>query len=180
MKLSPEQEKVLIALHDGYTDPEKLAKQVCLSVPAIKKALSELQELGMVNGPKGLLDDCVEALKEMDDKLSPVDEGYSEHILLIASALSNANEEFLASELGYDKEFVSTVASRLKNAGIWVNGNLADDVRQSWMEDDISFFSDGSVACGFLEVVRGKGKDRRYKLTESGLKKGADLIKKMK
>src|SRR4051812_20158349 len=77
----------------------------------------------------------------MDDKLKPTDSGYAEHVILIASALANANEEFLASELGYDKEFVATVGSRLRNAGIWVKGNLNRTTSQTghWVCDKRDF-----------------------------------------
>jgi hypothetical protein len=180
MKLSAEQDKVVVALYDGYSDPKKIAQQTCLSVQGVRKVLSELQELGLCEGPASLLDDCAKALKEMDENLSPVDSGYAEHVLLIASALTTANEKFLAAELGYDKEFVLTVGGRLRSAGIWVKNKLDEEVRKSWTDENggIAFWVDGAVACGNLKVVSGKGKDRKYQMTESGLKKGADLIKK--
>lgn len=178
MKLNAEQEKVLVALHDGYSTPEKVSKHAGLSKAKVQTILVQLKELGMIEAPSGLLEAATKTLKEMDDKLAPTDSGYAEHIILVASALTDANEEFLANELGYDKEFVSTVGSRLRNAGIWINGKLDAECRKSWMENSVAFWVDGGVACGYMTVVGGSGRDRKYKLTDAGVRRGASLMKK--
>lgn len=179
MDLTQSQETVLRYLFEHKGDEpskEDIATGTRLSIDVVASTLNELQEFGMVSGTRTLLDEATEALGAADDNLKPTVRGYPEHLLLIASALSKADEKFLARELHYDLEFVNVVGARLRASGIWVNSQLSDARRSAW-DDAVAFFLDGAVASGDLMVVGGPSDDPQYQMTEQGKTRAANLIK---
>lgn len=100
------------------------------------------------------------ALKEMDENLKSTDDGYVALAVMVASSIAKAEEEFLASELGYDKEFVFVIGKRLRDAKIWKDDQVDPEVHKQWMNNPVLFWIDA----GNMIVVR------KYKLTERGLK----------
>jgi hypothetical protein len=173
IKLSESEERVLRYLYEHKDEGEdialdKIAAGVGLSGEEAKAALHRLRELGYVGGGSDLLADTMAALKGIDPKLEPTARGFSEYIILLASAIAGADETFLAKELAYDREFVGLVGSRLRNAGIWKGDDVAPLHLERWKESDISFFLDGSVAIGDLMVVGGFDDDPQYQMTPGG------------
>ena len=179
--------KVLLFLCEqnkaGHTQPNVAA--ICdglgLTRQVVRRTLRSLSEKGMVSGPPDLLKQTMEALKSQDPKFTATNPGYAEHVVLMASAISKADETFLAEELDYDFEFVSLVGARLRAAGTWNNDHLDDNIREEWCREDggISFYLDGAIATGNLMMV-GRSADggRHFKMTESGLADAAELIKR--
>lgn len=185
MKLSKSQESVLRFLYEHKDDEDistaRIVAGTGLRPDEVVQALATLQEAGMVGGPPSLLKRTMDALKEMDDNLAPTDAGYAEHIVLLASAIEKGDETFLAAELGYDKDFVATVGSRLRSAGIWTADGLSDASLQRWKTENggMAFWCDGAVATGSLKVA-GTTQDGKpqYQMTERGMSDAAKLIKK--
>src|SRR3954471_11217769 len=122
-ELTADEKKVLTFLYEARNGDNEIPAQdiiegTGLSAEATKKALRSLREIGYIGGSAAdLLANSMEALKEMDPDFEPTKRGYAEHIILMASAISQADESFLARELAYDPEFVGLVGSRLRNAG---------------------------------------------------------------
>jgi Iron dependent repressor, N-terminal DNA binding domain len=181
MATTKTQDKVLLALYERKDDAEapsikQIAQATGLSEATVRQTLQELEENGMVQGPPNLLNEAMQALKDMDENLAPTDSGYAEHIILIASLIAKADEPFLADRLGYDPEFVAMVGSRLRASGIWKGDHVSDYSREKWMGKDggLLFFLDAAVATGSLM----KPDDQHYQMTPGGLHSVAALIKK--
>jgi hypothetical protein len=170
-KLSDAQERVLRYLYehkddDGALSEQKVSDSTGLRLPVVKRALTELTEMGMVSGPDSLLARSARTLKEIDATFTETSAGFAEAIILIASVIEKADESYLTDALQYDREFVALVGSRLRAAGIW----LGEDVPHAklWEQDPISLFLDMKVATGDLMVVGGTPSNPAYKMTESG------------
>jgi DNA-binding transcriptional ArsR family regulator len=186
--LPKDEEAILRFLYekkDAETRPSvaDICASTGLSRQVARRAMRSLEEKGMISGPPDLLKQTMAALNDQDKNFGPTDPGYAEHVILLASAISKADEQFLADELGYDIEFVSLVGSRLRSSGIWVGDHLSDESQKDWCEDGggITFYLEGAVATGDLIAVERNDKgERQWKMTEGGLKRGANLIKGMK
>lgn len=184
-KLTAEQESVLRFLYENQNarpSDQEIAARIGMPLAKTKDALRSLQEMGLVGGPKSLLDRIVSAMRELDPDFNMIRPGSAESIVLLSSFFEPADEDSLAAELGFDLEFVKTVGSRLRSSGIWRGDNLSERAKQSWLEDDggISFSLDAAVAAGRL-VVCGENDEggRLYKMTKEGEKDAAALIKKL-
>lgn len=173
MKLPAAEEAVLKFLYackdQKAPAAEEVAKATGLSLATTKRALIALKERGLVGGSPTLTERCAKALKEMDPAVNPTSEGYAEKILLLASALSKADETFLAEELGYDQEFVNLVGSRLRAAGIWKGNALSEHHWNAWLSEmgGTAFYCDVNVATGDFMIVGGTPDNPQYKMTES-------------
>lgn len=183
MALTKSQDRVLCVLYeqrDARSPPniEQIAKGAGLSEAATRRVLVELRELGMVAGPPSLCEQVEEALKELDPKIQPTSPGFQECVIVVASAFADANEKSLAAELGYDQEFVSTVGSRLRAAGIWSGDTLHPDRREAWLADSAALLLDMNVATGDLMVVGGTVKNPQYQTTKQGDVAAATRIKR--
>ncbi len=176
-KITKKQENVLIALHGGATNISDLCKKSGLPESEVVKALDELKQAGFVEGPPSFAEQCAAVLKEMDDTLKPIDRGYQEAIILVASVIAKADEKFLADNLGYDLEFVQVVGNRLRNSKIWVGDKVREDVLQQWETSSVSFMVDVNVASGIFRIIGGEGENRQIELTAEGLKEGARIMK---
>lgn len=179
-KLSKHEDAVLLFLYEqkDKTPPstEEIVAATRLSRTVVKGALETLREKGMISGPPRFADEVAAVLHQIEPNLKPTDTGYAEHTLMLASLYAGADESRLAEALGYDREFVGVVGSRLRSGGIWAGNELAPGKREEWEADAIAFWLDGAVAMGTLNVI-GSGKDRRFQMTESGLKDAAKLIR---
>jgi hypothetical protein len=187
--LSEVEKKVLLFLCEqkelGHTQPNVAA--ICdgtgLGRQVVRRALRALVEKKLLGGgPPDLLEEVMGLLSEQDPNLKATDPGYAEHVILLASAISKADEAFLAEELGYDLEFVSIVGSRLRSSGVWDGDHLSEDSLKGWTSDGggLNFYLDGAIATGDLVAAeRDKNGERQWKMTEKGLVRGADLIKKI-
>ncbi len=187
MSLKDEESVLKFLYENSEVETQPTVADICagtkLTRQVVRESLRSLAEKGMISGPPDLLQQTMAALKDQDKNFEPTDPGYAEHVILLASALSRANEQFLAEELGYDIEFVSLVGSRLRSSGIWVGDHLNDESRKEWCDDGGAtiFYLEGAVATGDLVVVeRNADGERQWKMTEGGLKRGANLIKGMK
>lgn len=154
---TPDEERVLLVLYenkgsDHETPFDEIVAKTGLSPEATKKAIRGLTESGLIGGPD-LLRDATKMMSEMQPDLHPTARGYSENIILIASIIAKADEAFLAVELSYDSEFVALVGSRLRNAGIWVDGAISQRHLTAWDKDSTSYFLDCAVAIGDLMIV---------------------------
>ncbi len=182
--LTANQRKVLVFLfeqkdHEKESSLNEIADGTGLNESACSEALRELQEAGYIGGSAmDLLASSMDALKELDPEFNPTSRGYAEHIILIASAISQANESFLASQLSYDPEFVGLVGSRLRNAGIWKENSLAPARFKEWEKSGISFFLDGAVATGDLMVVGFENGEPQCQMTSGGKSHVEKLLKR--
>lgn len=177
------EEKILLYMfehkEEGELSIEKIASFTGLDVAEVQERLQLMQETGLVSGPEPLLSRSMRCLKEIDVKFEATAKGYSEHIILIASALEKADEEFLARELGYDTEFVSIVGSRLRTAGIWRGNAVEENHYQNWLKDGFAFFIDGAVATGDMMIVGGTRDNPNYQMTPGGKSEVAKIIDDM-
>lgn len=149
-----------------------------------RRALRGLAAAGYVsNRNRDVFDVATEFLAAVDPEFKPTDAGYSEHLILAASAVSKADEVFLAAELDFDDEFVAFVGSRLRNSGVWKGDKVSDDHFAEWSSPEqggIAFLGDGAVATGSIIIV---GKDENgggflMQMTESGKAHAASIIKR--
>lgn len=186
-KLTKVEEQVLMALYerrerDGSTPTDELIAATGLSRGEVVAALASLKEQKMIGGgPPSLADTASELLQEMDSGLTPTKPGYAEHVILAASLLAKADEGYLAAELGYDPEFVSTVGSRLRTGGVWTGDGVNEVHKTIWMESEnggIDFFLCGAVATGDLMIVGHGPAGPMYQMTEGGKTKVENLLKK--
>lgn len=180
-KLSKTEEAVLLFLYENKDagtslDTDAIIAATGLSKREIVQAIASLVEGGLIGGPPSLLNRAMAALKEMDEKFTPVSEGYAEHIILIASLLASANEADLAAELGYDAEMVNLVGSRLRGSGVWAGDEVSPQHLHAWTSDGggTAFFLDGAVARGDLQIV-GHTPEAQYQMT-TGAKRRVELL----
>lgn len=144
-----------------------------------RRILYSLQERRLVGGPPSLLGQTMAMLKNLDKNFEPTDAGYNEHVILLASAFTAANESTLAEELGFDVEFVATVGSRLRSSGIWSGDALDEKHRVAWEKDAIAFYCDGAIATGDLMIVgKNANGEAQYQMTPGGMSRAATLFKK--
>lgn len=149
-----------------------------------RRALRGLVRRNYIGSPnRDVVDVATEFLAAVDPGLKPTSAGYSEHLILAASAVSKADEPFLAAELDFDDEFVSLVGSRLRSSGVWKDSKVSDEHFTEWGGEygGIAFLGDGAVATGDIVIV---GKDENgggflMQMTESGKVRGANLIKRI-
>lgn len=180
---TPDQDKILRFLYerkDAKKPPtiSDIAGGTYLDADRVTRIIGELKELGMVNGPPSLLETTEKQLLEVDENLKTTDRGYAEQVILLASAMSKADEAFLATELGYDLEFVSLVGARLRNARIWDGDQVAPETVELWQNNDAGFYLDAGVAMGNMMVVFDGG-ERKYSLTEGGMRDAAETVKRL-
>lgn len=184
MATTKNQDRVLVFLYERRDQSEapsidEIAKGTSLSENVVRTVLVELEELGMVKGPPSLLKEAMSTLKEIDPNFESTAAGYAEHIILIASALSKADETFLASRLGYDLEFVETVGSRLRAAGMWSKDRIPEHVTKGWVKEPIKFFLSGAIAKGDLMLVGGTTENSLYQMTKGGYRSVAAILRDM-
>lgn len=184
-KLAPSEEKVLQFLYQHREDPVRptkaqIAAGADLSISEATNVLTSLEERGMIRGRSpSLLNNAAAILKQIDPNFKPTDSGYNEHVVLLASFLSRADEAFLADELGFEPEFVATVGSRLRAAGTWAGDQLSDEAYGEWMKPDggaISLWLDGAVACGDLMVTGRDAEGSRLFQMTPGAKRTVEAI----
>lgn len=185
--LSKSEEVVLRFLYEKRDEPNEGVRNVeaiCaatgLSTQTVRQALRSLREQKMIEGPPDLLAQVTAALHNWD--YTPTSPGFAERVILLASAIGKADENFLSEELGFDLEFVNLVGARLRNSGIWDGEQLSDVSRKDWCSENggATFELDALVAAGDLVVAgRDANGDRRWQMTKSGEKRAADLIKRM-
>lgn len=176
-KLTPNADKVLRFLYDNKKNPPKqseIAKGTRLDISHVKRALIELKECGFCGGPPSLLEVVRDALKNLDKDLTETSDGYTAAVVLMASYFDDADEEVLASELGYEEEFVKMIGSRLRNSGVWEGNKLAPHHRKEWEKENggaICFFLDCGVAEGKMLCSHSpKNGEPSYSITEGGLR----------
>jgi len=184
VKLTPDEERVLLYLYEHKNDGleailDEIMAGTGLNESTTMAALRSLKEKGYIDGGRDILAETMTALKKIDANLTPANRGFSEQVILFASAISRANEKFLALELSYDPEFVGLVGSRLRNSGIWIGDSVAELHMRRWKESEISFFLDGAVAIGDLMIVGQYDTDPQYQMTESGKSQVATIIRDM-
>ncbi len=173
-KLSKHEERVLLFLFERKDKNKEMSLDAIIAGTGLGEdeariALRTLREIGYLDGgARDLLLESMTGLKEMDPEFNPTKRGFSEHVILLASAISQANETFLAKELSYDREFVGLVGSRLRTAGIWKDDSVVSLHLELWRESSIGFFLDAAVAVGDLMVVGGFENDPQYQMTPSG------------
>lgn len=180
--LSRDQARVLEYLHE-HRDTEPTTAEIAskIGIADVRRVLAELKELGLVNGPASLLERCVAMLRDFGDMApEPTASSYSTVIVMLAALLVGADEATIASELGYDLEFVRLTGARLRNAAIWSGDQITDDARKRWDESAVSFWLDAGIGEGLLELAPGKAADgqRLMQLTESGRRFAAALVKR--
>lgn len=154
-----------------------------LSHRETRRALRGLKQGRYIDGPKDVIDAATEFLAAVDIDFKPTASGYSEHLILAASAISKADESFLAAELDFDDDFVALVGSRLRNSGVWDGPNVSDGHMKEWCHEEqggVAFLADGAVATGDIMIV---GKDENgggylMQMTESGKTHAANIIKR--
>lgn len=172
MTLTKRQEYVLRFLYERKDAPPSLSAisgALNIKPSEVRTTLTELRELGMVSGPPTLADRVRETLQGMDPKFGPLSPSFAEHAVLIASVFIDPVDDDLADELGYDKEFVRTVGSRLRAAGIWRAGKLSAERLALWERDGVAFWLDGAIARGSLKRAGGPDDDPRYQMTTDGI-----------
>lgn len=180
-KLNKTDEKVLKFLCEQQDTTkemalERIAEGVGLPERAVRESLQRLKEAGMVGGGPDVLDRAAELLRKLDENFGPASRGYAEHIVLLASLWEGADESHLSKILGYEDEFVRTVGSRLRNAGIWKGAELSPDRRKEWEKSAVSFFLSGAVAVGDLMLVGEVNGQPQYTITEGGAKQARRLM----
>lgn len=180
-KLSKAEEAVLLFLYEkkdsgASLDTDAIIIATGLSKCEVVQALASLVEGGLIGGPPSLLNRAMSALKEMDEKFTPVSEGYAEHIILVASLLAGAKEADLAAEIGYDAEMVNLVGSRLRSSGVWTGDEVSPSHLSAWTSDGggTAFFLDGAVARGDLQIVS-HTPEAQYQMTE-GAKRRVEIL----
>jgi hypothetical protein len=182
-KLTKRQTKVLQYLYDHKADsvePEHIAKSTGLSERDVRADIRVLQEMNFVSGPASLLSRCEQLLAKQDDKIDATSPEYPAYITLLASVISRADEEYLATELGYDREFCATVGSRLRNSKIWRDDEVPAVVLDRWQGKDggIAFWLDMSVAAGMMECADGDAEQPRYGISSSGKRRVEQMLHK--
>lgn len=172
--------KVLVALSEVESaDTDKIVSQTKLSESDVIAAIESLKQKGFIEGPPSLHERVAAELKNIDPDLKCTDKAYSEAIILLASALTKADEKWLSDNLGFDHEFVNLVGNRLRNCRVWVGDAVNLEVLKAWQEQPVSFFIDVNVASGTF-VTTGTGESRQISLTESGQRDADNLLKGMK
>lgn len=178
------EDQVLMFLFENRESGEelsaaKVAASTGLPEDVVREALASLAEAGLVCGPPSLLQLAMASLAEMDPNLTPISEGYAEHIILIASAISDSGLEGLAKELGYDAETVNLVGSRLRMSGIWSGNEVSPSHLEAWRSPGggVAFFMDAAVATGDFQIV-GRTPEPQYQVTSSGNQRVTKLLKR--
>lgn len=176
-ELSENEKKVLAYLYEHRDDGEQVStaniiKGTNLSKAKVRAALEALKAGGYISGgDPSLAENATRILAEMDAGLSPTSRGYGEHLVLVASFISKADETFLADELEFDADFVAMIGSRLRTSGVWSGNQVSPEHAELWTEEQggISFRLDGAVASGDLVII---GKNDQgsllYQMTPSG------------
>jgi hypothetical protein len=172
-KLTKRQTKILQYLYDhksGSGLPENIAKALGFSERDVRSDIRVLQEMNFVSGPPSLLSHCEKTLADLDDKLDATAPEYPAYVVLIASLLSRADEDHLAAELGYDREFVGLVGSRLRNAKIWHDDEVPEVVLSRWKGEGggIAVWLDMGVAAGTMVCADGDTETPSYTATPEG------------
>jgi DNA-binding Lrp family transcriptional regulator len=162
-------------------DTDDIAKNTNLGQMAVRHCIERLSELGYIKKNRGLKELAEESLREIDSNFLAVNGGYAEHLVLIASILAKPDESLIADELGYDLDFVKTVGSRLRTAGIWSGETINPAHRDEYLLPErggAAFFLDGAVACGNMIVVSREGGSAQYRLTDQGISAATRIIKR--
>jgi len=182
MARSKIEDRVLVFLFENKDSDEPqnieaIVRGTGLSADVVRQALTSLSEAGLVGGPPSLLKLAMDSLKEMDEKFTPISGGYAEHIILVASILAKADEQYLAAELGYDPEMVALVGSRLRSSGIWDGDQVSEAHMKLYTEDGggTAFFLDGAVARGDLQIVA-RTPEVQYQMTDSGKRRVNQML----
>jgi hypothetical protein len=110
----------------------------------------------------------VDVLRELDPKLLPTSDGYSEASILAASYVAGADEATIASALGFDREFVDIVGNRLRTAKIWQGAAVNARAKARWNEEPISMLIDVNVARGSMIIASYDGDEPMYSLSPEG------------
>lgn len=120
------------------------------------------------------------ALAQMDENMVPTSSSYAEAAVLLASFIVGASEDEIASGLGYDRQFVDIVGNRLRNAKIWMAGEVDPRARARWESEGgaVAFSCDVNVALGqFVVVSYGADGEPAYTMTESGKKRVETMLR---
>lgn len=118
-------------------------------------------------------------IKELDPKLTPTSDGYSEACVMAASFVAGAREEVIAESLGYDREFVDTVGNRLRSAKIWHGEQLDAATRERWANEPIAMILDVNVAKGSMVIAkRNDDGEPLYALSPSGRREVERMLSK--
>lgn len=178
--LTMNEERVLIYLCENKNrepSSEEISETLGLSDNETSEALNSLVEMGYVSGPPSLLQTTMDALREMDDKLTPVSNKYAEHVILLASFLGRADEKFLAANLGYEPDLVNIVGSRLRASGIWSGHSVLESHVHEWMKSGTAFWLDVAVGCGDLQIVS-RSPEPQYQMTPGGKSRVEAMLRK--
>lgn len=91
------------------------------------------------------------AVKKMDDTVTPDDEAYQAAVIMLAALQVGANIRRVAQFTGYPIREVARIGQCLRKNGIWVGSKT----KCEWFEKDggIAFWMDVSVALGYMERV---------------------------
>jgi hypothetical protein len=122
------------------------------------------------------------AILSSDSKIREIDPEFMDQAVLLASAMIGADEKRIAEELGFDREYVSLVGSRLRAAGIWRGAEMSDEHLTAWEGEmgGIAFGLDANVAGGSMVVTdSAKRGGPHYSMTEAGTRK-VEAMKKGK
>ncbi|GEP12597.1 hypothetical protein [Methylobacterium gnaphalii] len=118
-----------------------------------------------------LLEDLTELVAEIDPALTPLANGYSEAVILLASLSVGADEEQIAAALEFDQTFVRVVGKRLREAGIWLGKREVCHARtEAWTSEGggVAFAMDLAVALGDMETAGIQDDELTSRLTEQG------------
>lgn len=119
-------------------------------------------------------------LAQMDETMVPTSSSYAEAAVLLASLIVGASEDDIASGLGYDRQFVDIVGNRLRNAKIWMAGEVDPRAVARWESENggVAFFCDVNVALGQFAVVSyGDDGEPAYSMTEGGKKRVEAMLR---
>ena len=87
----------------------------------------------------------------------------------MASILAEkANEDFLAEQLGYDRDFVGLVGSRLRAAGAWTNKQFDQGFITKLETHKVTLNLFSAIAGGDVMVVGGSKEESIFELTPKG------------
>lgn len=114
-----------------------------------------------------------ESILKADPKLKETDVEFMHQAILLASGFVGANEREIADELEFDPEFVNSVGSRLRSAGIWNGDDLNETHRDAWFDDQkggVAFIMDAAVAGGNMILAERRDGEPFYKLSPAGIR----------
>lgn len=118
------------------------------------------------------------SILEADEHLKETDVEFMHQAILLASGFVGAEEEAIAEELEFDPEFVRSIGSRLRTAGIWSGDDLNNWHRDAWCDQDkggVAFMLDAAVAGGTMILKERREGEPLYSLSPAGLKRVESL-----